>query len=105
MPSGTLGQADLAATTNTTVYTVPAGKTATISINVCNRGTVASSVNVRVAIASAATPTNAEYIEYDATLVTSAVLERTAIVVSAGEQIVVYSSAAGVSVNVYGFEE
>lgn len=105
MASGTLGQADIAATTNTTVYTVPTGKTATISINICNRGTSSSSVNVRVAISASATPTNAEYIEYDATLVTGAVLERTAIVVSAGKNIIVYSSANGISANVYGFEE
>lgn len=103
MASGTLGQADLTATTNTTVYTVASGKTATFNVIFCNRGT--SSVTIRLSISSTGTPSNSEYIEYETTVPASGVLERTGIVASATKNIVAYSSAASVSVNVYGFEE
>lgn len=103
MASGTLGQAAPAAFTNTTVYTVPSGKTATVNINIVNRGTDAALV--RVAVASLATPTNSEYIEYDVAILPNDVLERTAIVISSQENLVVYADTADTSVNVYGFEE
>ncbi len=103
MPSGTLGQADLSAATNTTVYTVPSAKVATFTVNVVNRA--ATSTLVRLAIASTSTPGNSEWIEYDALLSGNQVLERTGLVASAAENLVAYSSAANVSVNVYGYEE
>jgi hypothetical protein len=103
MASGTLGQFTPLAATNTTVYTVPAGKTATISINVLNRGV--GSITVRIAVAATGTPSDAEWIEYDATIIGSGVLERSGIVVSTAKNIVVYTSLATSSVNVYGFEE
>lgn len=103
MATGTLAQSTVAATTNTTVYTVPANKTAVINLNLLNMGT--TSLECRVAIAAADTPTNAEYIEYTTELTSYAVLERTGIVVSAGKKIVVYSSTANLVVNVYGYED
>ena len=103
MASGTLGQADLAATTNTTLYTVTAGKTATVNISLCNRNNTA--VTVRLAVASTSTPGNSEYINYNAVIPACTTLERTGIVVSAGKNIVAYASIAGVSVSVYGFED
>lgn len=103
MSSGTLGQADLAATTNTTVYTVPASKVATFNVNVLNR--TGANVTARLAICASGSPSNSEYFEYDATIPPNGVLERTGIVASAGKNLVVYASATGVSVNVCGFEE
>lgn len=103
MASGRLGAADLAATTNTTLYTVPADKVGTFSVNLCNRNTTA--VTVRIALAVAATPTNAEWIEYGATIPANGVMERTALVLDATKLVVVYSSAANVSAVAYGFEE
>ena len=102
MANGTLGQADLSALTNTTVYTVPADTTATISINLCNRSGLTQSV--RIAISTSGTPTAAEYIEYDCILPSSGTLERTGLVISANKNIVVYSTDDQVSVNVYGYE-
>lgn len=55
MASGRLGANDLAATTNTTVYTVPAGKLATFNVSITNRTSVA--VSVRLAVASSSSPT------------------------------------------------
>lgn len=101
--SGILGQADLSAATNTTVYTVPAGTVSTVNVSICNRS--ASDATVRIALAAAGTPTNSEYIEYDALVTKGVPLERTALVLDATKRVVVYSDIAGVSVSVWGFEE
>ena len=103
MATGTLGQSSLAATTNTTVYTVPVSKIGTVSINICNRSAT-NPVMVRLAVAASGTPANAEWVEYDAIIAPNSVLERTGIVMSASKNVVAYSSAANVSVNVYGYE-
>jgi len=102
MATGRLGIADLAATTLTTLYTCPATTFTVASVNICNR--TAAPITVRLAVASLATPTNAEYIEYDTTIAANQVLERTGIVIDAGKLIVVRSSATGVSAVAYGIE-
>ncbi len=102
MATGRLGVADLAAATNTTLYTVPATTFSVITLNIVNRS--ASAVTVRVAVASAATPADSEYIEYDVSLAAKGVLERTGIVMDAGKLLVVRSSATSVNAVVYGIE-
>jgi hypothetical protein len=102
MPTGRLGTADLAAATNTTLYTCPVSTFAVVTVSVCNRG--ASAANVRVAVASSASPTDAEYIEFDTNLLAKGVLERTGIVLDAGKLLVVRSSAISVNAVVYGIE-
>lgn len=103
MASGRLGASDLAATTNTTVYTVPASTLAAFSINVCNRGAV--DARVRLALADSGTPGSAEYLEYDALLPANGVLERSGLTLQADKRVVAYSSVANVSVLVVGIEE
>ena len=102
MATGRLGIADLAAVTNTTVYTVPATTFTVATLSICNRS--ASAITVRVAIASAATPVNSEYIEFDVQILAKGVLERTGIVMDAGKLLVVRSSSIDVSAVVYGIE-
>ena len=102
MATGRLGTADLAAATNTTVYTCPADTFTVLTLSVCNRG--ASTANIQIAIASSATPTAAEYIEFDTALSAKGVLERTGIVLDAGKLLVVRSSAVSVNAVVYGIE-
>ena len=99
---GILGQADLTASTNTTVYAVPAGKYAKVIINVCNRNT--NAVNVRIALAVSDTPSNSEWIEYNTSIPSGGVLERGEIFIDNFRKIVVYSDTSSVSVNVYGEE-
>lgn len=104
MASGILGQSSLSATTLTTVYTVPATTLAVVNINIVNRSTSAT-VDVRVALASTATPDTGEYIEFDATIPARGVLERTGIALQATKKVVVYASTANCSANVYGLEQ
>lgn len=103
MATGRLGVADLAATTNTTVYTVPTGKVAALSVSLCNRN--GSAVSVRLALAASGTPDDSEWIEYGTAIAANGVLERTGIVLDAGKRVVVYGGATGVSAVVYGVEE
>jgi len=55
-------------------------------------------------VAAAATPTNAEWIEYDTELLGHGVLERTGIVMDAGKILVVYSTNPNVSAVAMGIE-
>ena len=103
MASGTFGQAALAAATNTTIFTVPAGKVATATVNFCNLSATVS--RIRLAISATDTPTAAEWIEYDADLLSGSVIERSGLVLSAGKKLVAYSEFANVSVSAFGFEE
>jgi len=103
MASGVLGTpADLAAGTYTTLYTVPASTFAIASVSVVNRSNTA--LTVRLAVAAASTPTNAEFIEYDSTIAPKGILERTGIVMQAGKLLVVYSSAVNCNALVFGIE-
>jgi hypothetical protein len=101
MASGTLGQASLAAATNTTVYTV--GATPSV-FNVEITNTTGYTAVVNLAIAAAASPAAGEYLEYQFVLPAGQVLERGGIVATSGKRVVAYSSVAGVNVNVYGYE-
>lgn len=103
MASGKLGIAAPAANTDVIVYTVPASKVATVNVGVVNRGTDDAVVNV--AIAASGATSAAEYVEYGVTIPANGVLERSGLVVGAGENVVVRSSTANCSVRVNGFEE
>lgn len=102
MPTGRLGTADLAAATNTTLYTVPTTTFTVATVSICNRGT--SSASVRIAVSATATPSDAEFLEFDVSLAAKGVLERTGIVMDAGKLLVVRSSAVGVNAVIYGIE-
>ena len=102
MATGRLGHADLAAGTNTSLYTVPANTFGIVTLSICNRGN--SAISVRVAVASAGTPLDSEYIEYDVEILAKGVLERSGIALAAGQILVVYSSAVNVSVVAMGIE-
>lgn len=103
MASGRLGASDLAATTDTTVYTTPAATLTVATVSVCNRNSTA--ITVRLAVAATGTPAAAEFIEYDVSIDANSVLERTGLVLDAGKRIVARSSAANVSVVAMGVEE
>ena len=102
MASGILGQAAPAATTNTTVYTVPASTVSVVNISVVNRG--GSAATVRVALSAGSTPNDDEWIEYNTSVGATSVLERTGLVLDETKNVVVYASSADTSVSVYGLE-
>lgn len=102
MATGRLGAADLSASTNTTLYTCPAGTFAIANVSICNRN--ATSVTVRLALASSATPGGAEWLEYGVTIPANSVLERTGLSIDAGKLLVVWASTTSVNALAYGIE-
>lgn len=103
MATGRLGTANITtAATNTTVYTVPSNNFTMCTISVCNRGN--SDAAIRIALAVDVTPTDDEWIEYNVDIGGHGVLERTGVLLSAGQKIIAWTSAPNVSVVVYGVE-
>jgi hypothetical protein len=106
MATGRLAAVAIPATTNTTVYTVPSNYYTVCNVSITNRG--AAAITIRVAMTTAVgappTPNIEEWIEYDTILIPNGVFERTGLVMQAGLNIVVYSSASGVGCTVYGIE-
>jgi len=103
MATAISGTTAVTANTDTTLLNVAAGKQATCTVNVCNRGT--SDATVRIALSATATPATSEYIEYDVVVPASGVLERGGLVRPASTYIVVRSSSTSVSFNYWGFQE
>lgn len=102
MATGRLGVQAIPATTNTTVYTVPVGFYSVCNVSITNRNS--SAITIRLAMATTATPSDQEWIEWETVLIPNGVFERTGLVLNGGLNIVVYSSAANVGCTVYGIE-
>jgi hypothetical protein len=102
MATGRLGVQDLTADTDTTVYTVPVGTYAIANVSVTNRN--ATSITLRLAMATTSTPDNEEWIEYDTVIIPNGVFERTGLVMQGGLNIVTKANQGSVGVTVYGIE-
>lgn len=102
MATGRLGVQDLTADTDTTVYTVPVGSYAVANVSITNRN--ATSISMKLAMATTGTPTNAEWIEWNTIIIPNGVFERTGLVLQGGLNIVVNANSANVGVTVYGIE-
>jgi hypothetical protein len=99
-----LGQSAPAATTNTTLYTVPSATSAVAStLTICNRGVT---TNVRVAVRPAgAAISNEHYIVYDTYVNNNDTLFLTVgVALSTTDVVTVYAGTANVSFNLYGSE-
>ena len=100
-----LAQSAPSATTNTNVYTVPAGTQAIVStITVANRS--ASSVTYRIAIRPAgATLANQHYLAYDVSVGGNDTTPLTiGVTLAATDVITVYASTADLSFGIFGSE-
>lgn len=109
MPNGLTGITggvsgfDLAATTDTLIYTCPAGKRASVTVAFVNRGT--GSPKVRLARGTGASPAATDWMEYDATVAAGTPLIRSGIPLSAGDKVWARSDlGAVVTVQVEGVE-
>ncbi len=84
------------ANTDSDLYTVPSGKSTSMTINVCNTSTVATTVRISIGndVIESATP-----------LEPNGVLERTGLIAVENEIISVKASVDGVTFRAYGIEE
>ena len=100
-----LGQSNPAATTNTDLYTVGAGKSAVVStITVANQA--ASAATFRIAVRPAGAVVAAQhYIAYGSTVAANDTTALTlGITLAATDVVTVYASSATVSFNAFGSE-
>jgi hypothetical protein len=102
MATGKLASLDIPAGTYTQVYQCPTTTFAVVTVSVCNRGTTPSLI--RLTVSDTFPPGAPDYIEFDVSLAANGVLERTGIVLAAGQRISARSSATNVSFVVYGIE-
>lgn len=100
-----LGQSNPTASTNTTLYTVPAGNSAVAStLTVCNQsGTLA---NFRVAVRPAgATISSQHYINFDTQVPANDLIALTlGMTLAATDVVTVFANTATVSFNLFGTE-
>lgn len=103
MASGVLGQAALAAATDTVLYTCPANTVTTGTVSFCNTGI--TSVSVRLAVGKGAAPGAADHMAFDVVIPGGGFFERTGVVIGAGEKVFVRTSIANTAACLRGFED
>ena len=103
MSTAVLATADLVASANTTLYTVPANTQGSFSISICNRGN--EIVLLRVSMSNNVTPQLAEFIEYDTQIPPTTVFERTGLIGTPNLLFIVRTDKANVSAVCYGYTD
>jgi len=100
-----LGQQNPSATTNTTLYTVPASTSTVVSsLIVCNRSATATSFRIAVRPAGA-TISNEHYIYYDTTIAGNDTFAATlGMTLATTDVVTVYATLATLSFNLFGQE-
>ena len=100
-----LGQSNPAATTATTLYTVPAATQTIVStITVCNQAATAGSYRIAIRVAGASLAAS-QYIAYDVSLPANATDTLTlGVTLAATDVITVYASSANFSFAAFGSE-
>jgi hypothetical protein len=101
-----LGQANPAATTDTTVYTVPAASSAVVStIAVCNQTSTPATYRISV-VPSGQSLAAKNYIVYDSGIIANSTTTYTiGVGLATGDTIHVYSSSTTLSFSVFGTEQ
>ncbi len=105
MATGLLGKKMSVANADAIVYTVPQGIQFTnLNINIVNTGSTDS--KVRVCVSTAAASSAADAIEWDNKIpANGGVLERTCILASPGENIIIFADSSNLAVRVSGLEQ
>lgn len=105
MAKKVLGQSNPSATTATTLYTVPSGKSAVIStLVIANLTATAATYRVAVRVAGA-TLANSQYVAYDVTVGASDSTALTlGITLAATDVVTVYASTANLTFTAFGDE-
>lgn len=98
-----LASALLLADVVTPVYTVPAATTAGFSFSIVNQG--GENVKITASLTNGTQPTAADHIEFETELAPNEGLERTGLILGAGQKLYVKSNKTDVSVVVWGIEE
>jgi glucose-6-phosphate dehydrogenase assembly protein OpcA len=100
-----LGQSNPAATTLTTLYTVPSSTSAVVStITVCNTASSATTYRIAVRVAGASIVTS-QYLAYDAAIPANDTATLTlGVTLAATDVISVYAGAANVAFAAFGVE-
>lgn len=100
-----LGQSYPAATTPTTLYTVPSSKSAVVStISVCNTGSTQDTIRISVRIGGASA-TDAQYIAYGDTVAPGSTYALTiGITLATTDVVTIYSTTGTSAFNAFGSE-
>jgi hypothetical protein len=103
MASGKLGNGNTVSNTWHSAYQVPSSKIASFSVTVVNK--TGGNALVDIAISSTTTPGGGEFIESGVVAIPAGVVERTGLVASASEYLMVRSDVTGLDFRVMGYEE
>ena len=102
--SGRLGKVEAGNGSFTTLYAVPAGAdVATVNVLVANTNT--TTAKITIAISTSTTPAAQDFISYNYDVPGNGILERTALVLSPGEIILVSSNNAGMICRAHGYQK
>jgi hypothetical protein len=102
--SGIKASYQLAATTATLLYPVPGGCYGIYNVSFTNTNNTAVYIRMWVGSSTALSQNASEAFEYQTTIAPYGVFERTGIAAQALANFIVYASASGVNVNIYGIE-
>lgn len=101
---GVLGATSLLAGIAQNIYVNNSTDASVVAVNVCNFNHISTTISIAVSTAGHTSVTANEWIEFGTELIGKGVLERSGIVVSPGQYIVVKSSESNVSSQVWGAE-
>lgn len=90
---------------DTIVYTAPANKRTTVSINFVNRGGDSVLLNLALASSGSTTASISDYIEFNTTMTPGSTLERTSLTPYNGESLIANASKTGLTTVVWGYTE
>jgi hypothetical protein len=104
MAIGRLATVNPPAENGNTVYQVPASHYSSVSINILNRSGSPTSYRLAILESASTSPSTSNYLEYDIVLDGNNFVERTGLVLSAGQKVWVRSPTSSLAINVYGYE-